>query len=349
MSRSATALLAALILAGFTLAPQVPTHTVVTGDTLWDLAETYYGNPWDWRRIWNANRSLVQDPNLIFPGQVLTIPAKTAEVQSVEVQTPAQPAAPVPVPGGAATEDLAGRPTIFRETPSAYGAVITGGSAPYLAVSRSDVYSAPRLVRLGEEVAYDGILESFAESANSSETPRPFDKVRVRFTGAAPSAGTDLQVFRVTKTIKDVGRVVTPTGVVHVDTVDDSTAVVLVTKEFGRIQLGDLLGPLPSFSLTPGESARDVSGGSRAMIMGFARRGVVQGVGEVAFLDQGLDDGVAVGDEYELVNPALGSNPVEGRLTVVGVTRNVAAARIVQMDDAVFRQGLIVQLARKMR
>jgi LysM repeat protein len=348
MVRSATALLAVLILAGFKPAQQVTTHTVVKGDCLWNLAQTYYGSPWDWRRIWDANRSLVSDPNLIFPGQVLTIPARTGEVREVEVEAPAAPEAPVPTPS-ATSGETAGQPTIFRQNRTARSAVVTGSAAPHLAVSRSDVYSAPRLVRVGDEVAYDGVLEAFAGGANSSRTPRPFDKIRVRFSGAPPSAGTDLQVFRVTKTIQDVGRVVTPTAVVHVDTVDDSTAVVVVTSEFGRIRLGDLVGPLPTYSLSPGEYAEDVPGGGRAMIMGFAGPAVVEGVGAVAFLDQGLADGVAVGDEYELVNPDLGSEPVEGRLTVVGVTRNVAAARIVQMNDAVFRQGVVVRLTRKMR
>jgi hypothetical protein len=348
MVRSATALFAVLILVGFKPAQQVTTHTVVKGDCLWNLAETYYGNPWDWRRIWDANRSLVSDPNLIFPGQVLTIPAKTAEVHEVEVQAPAAPEAPAPVPGASAQE-TGGRPTIFKETRTNRSAVVTGTTAAHLAVSRSDVYSAPRLVRIGEQVSYDGVLEAFAGGANSSRTPRSFDKVRVRFTGTVPAVGTDLQVFRVTKTIRDVGSVVTPTGVVHIDTAEDSTAVVVVTSEFGRIQLGDFVGPLPSYSLTPGEYAQDVSGGDKAMIMGFAGLAVVQDVGEVAFLDQGLSDGVTVGDEYALVNPALGSEPVEGRLRVVGVTRNVAAARIVQMNDVVFRQGVVVQLTRKMR
>ncbi|MCG6956886.1 MAG: LysM peptidoglycan-binding domain-containing protein [Gemmatimonadetes bacterium] len=348
MVRSATALFAVLILAGFQPAQQVTTHTVVKGDCLWNLAQTYYGNPWGWRRIWDANRSLVSDPNLIFPGQVLTIPAKAAEVHEVEVQAPPAQNVPAPVPGATAGE-TGGQPTIFRRNQTARTTVVTGSTAPPLAVSRSDVYSAPRLVRPSEEVAHDGVLEAFADGASRSKTPRPFDKVRVRFTSPPASVGTDLQVFRVTKTIRDVGRVVTPTGVVHVDTVDDSTAVVIVTSEFGRIQLGDFVGPMPSYSLTPGEQAQDVSGGGRAMIMGFAGSAVVQEVGQVAFLDQGLADGVAVGDEYELVNPALGSDPVEGRLTVVGVTQNVAAARIVQMNDVVFRQGVVVQLTRKMR
>lgn len=347
MVRSATALLAVLILAGFTFVQQVATHTVVNGDTLWDLAQTYYGNPFDWRRIWEANRSQVSDPNLIYPGWVLTIPGKTAAVTEVEVESPEAPmptpAAPTPV------ADLAQRPTVFRQAAPARGTVITGADAPHVAVARDQVYSAPWLVRMDDEVASEGVVESFASGVTASKTPRIFDELTLSFSGMAPAVGTELQIYQVSKTIEDVGRVVTPSGVVRVTSTQDGTTVGTVVREFGRIQLGDLVGPLPSYSLTPGRYAQDVSGGSEAMVMGFAGLAVLQDVGEVAFLDQGSDDGVAVGDEYELVNPALGSDPVEGVLRVVGVTRNGASARILQMDDAVFRQGVVVRLSRKMR
>ncbi|MGW6257611.1 NlpC/P60 family protein [Streptomyces sp. NPDC055085] len=48
-------------------------YTVVSGDYLWKLAERYYGNG---HRIYDANKETIgSDPNLIFPGQVFTIPA----------------------------------------------------------------------------------------------------------------------------------------------------------------------------------------------------------------------------------------------------------------------------------
>ena len=84
MVRSAAALVAILILPAFVVAQEIPgTHTVVDGDTLWDLAQEFYGNPFDWRRIWNANQDQVVDPNLIVPGQVLTIPDGQSEVSEV--------------------------------------------------------------------------------------------------------------------------------------------------------------------------------------------------------------------------------------------------------------------------
>ncbi len=106
--------------------------------------------------------------------------------------------------------------------------------------------------------------------------------------------------------------------------------------------------PLPQYDPTM-ERPQAVSGGGEAMVMGFAGLNVLQDVGGIAFLDQGAADGVSIGDEYEYLNPAAGSGVVEGRLQVVGITSGIAAARIVSMDDAVFHQGIVVRLARKMR
>lgn len=51
------------------------TVTVVTGDTLSGLAQAHLGSAARWTDLWNANRSLVGDPNLIQPGWALALPA----------------------------------------------------------------------------------------------------------------------------------------------------------------------------------------------------------------------------------------------------------------------------------
>jgi nucleoid-associated protein YgaU len=51
-------------------------HTVVSGNTLGKLANTYYGanNAANRNRIFNANRDVITNPNLIFPGMELRVP-----------------------------------------------------------------------------------------------------------------------------------------------------------------------------------------------------------------------------------------------------------------------------------
>ena len=54
-------------------------YTVRKGDTLSHIAQAHYGKASQWRRIFDANRDQLDDPDRIQPGQVLKIPAATRE------------------------------------------------------------------------------------------------------------------------------------------------------------------------------------------------------------------------------------------------------------------------------
>ena len=50
------------------------TYMVQSGDTLWKIAEEMYGDGSRYMKIFDANSSLLEHPDRIFPGQELTIP-----------------------------------------------------------------------------------------------------------------------------------------------------------------------------------------------------------------------------------------------------------------------------------
>lgn len=54
--------------------PAAKTYTVKSGDCLWTIAKKYYGNGAQYTKIYNANKDKISNPNLIYVGQVLTIP-----------------------------------------------------------------------------------------------------------------------------------------------------------------------------------------------------------------------------------------------------------------------------------
>jgi LysM repeat protein len=49
-------------------------YVVRAGDTLWSIAQRFYGNPLMWSHIYYANESQIDNPNEIQQGQELTIP-----------------------------------------------------------------------------------------------------------------------------------------------------------------------------------------------------------------------------------------------------------------------------------
>ena len=51
------------------------TYVVRPGDTLWDIAKRIYGDPYQYKRLFEANPRVLASPEHIFPGQVLRVPA----------------------------------------------------------------------------------------------------------------------------------------------------------------------------------------------------------------------------------------------------------------------------------
>ncbi len=56
------------------LTPNAPErYTIKRGDTLWDISALYLNQPWRWPELWGMNLQQIQNPHLIFPGQVLVL------------------------------------------------------------------------------------------------------------------------------------------------------------------------------------------------------------------------------------------------------------------------------------
>jgi LysM domain len=60
-------------------------HTVVRGDTLWDLSQQYLGAPWYWPKVWSYNPQIA-NPHWIYPGNQVRFHTGTGEEPAGEVE-----------------------------------------------------------------------------------------------------------------------------------------------------------------------------------------------------------------------------------------------------------------------
>ena len=58
-----------------TTEPEATMYTVKSGDSLSKIAKAHYGNAMKYPVIFEANKPMLKDPDKIYPGQVLRIPA----------------------------------------------------------------------------------------------------------------------------------------------------------------------------------------------------------------------------------------------------------------------------------
>jgi hypothetical protein len=61
--------------ASMPMAPAGDSYTVSAGDCLWCISgkSEIYGDPYQWPRLFRANRDQIKDADLIYPGQRLTV------------------------------------------------------------------------------------------------------------------------------------------------------------------------------------------------------------------------------------------------------------------------------------
>jgi hypothetical protein len=296
------------------------THTVRSGDTLWDIARQYMSDPFLWPEVYRLNTSVVEDPHWIYPGEVLVlvarqpvaaVPAQDTPVPPAGMQVAAVPADSAPAPAA---------DTVLSEDAhdSRFSLAINRGQyrndslrldverpTPVHSVTAGDFRTAPFLDE--EQLGLTGELLGpvMPRQIGGTGTMRQTMLIGADVVVTPPRGGTyqigdSLGVYILDqKRIHPFGEVVLPTGVVVIlEQASSDRYVARVARMFGTIQRGQLLLPLEPFA--PVVAGAVAAEGVRGEIVGWPEFQRLKGVQDHVFLDRGSQDGVRIGDLFEI-------------------------------------------------
>ena len=69
--------------------PNTTEHLIVPRDSLWKLAAQYYADAYQWPKLWELNEQ-VENPDLIYVGEILRVPADNAKKQAAKSELSAK-------------------------------------------------------------------------------------------------------------------------------------------------------------------------------------------------------------------------------------------------------------------
>lgn len=347
--RQCLALAALAILAAPARAQEPPLtqqreHVVRRGDTLWDLAGHYLGNPFLWPMIFEANPSVVEDPHWIYPEERLVIPGMAAPVREVlgEPVIESPPTAYEPV-------DTVAQPGAVLETVDLRRPVIPV----------AEYHATPWLAAAAERPLMGRIVRVWDPSSQEDRIPtvlHPNYQVHIgELRGAQVSPGDSLVTVRIGRELRDWGRVVQPLAILRVDSITPTTLLATVVAQYGEAQVGDRVMPLEALPAIPLGTAEPIEGGPEGNLLGFLEPQEIYGTGEHAFVSLG-EGQLRLGDELAIYVPARRVDdersevlpPAEvARAQVVRLTERTATVRLVRVMDTSVRQGLPVKVVRR--
>ena len=289
-------------------------YTVHKGDTLWDLSSRFSDNPWLWPDLWGENHQ-ISNPHWIYPGERIRLyHLKGVDTFAKKNLMEKQPKEEAP-----AKETL----YYFYSPINRIGFIRKHPITPYGTIFK--VKDDKDLISVGDTVYI---------RPNADHSLAPGDRYTVY--RALPPI-----VDQKTKAL--IGTQHYLTGVVEIEKKEPQFLVARVVQSYRSIAVNDLLIPYqkrsPRIALTQSKM------GLNGEIIGSEEREKNIGDFTVAFIDKGDQNGVKIGQSYniyyqekeKLDDKNVSLTPVVfGSLLVLHTEKSTATVLITQTDKSVF-------------
>jgi hypothetical protein len=342
--------------------PSVQVYIIAKGDTLWDLAKRFYGNPYLWPQLWEKNQYIL-DAHWIYPGDPLLTGIQVAPAQNLAQTGGGEAVGSAPAggegPGPLPPPQVAGVESAAKAAP-----------APVPLGAESDIYCSGWVGDAGEQFPYaivgsefDNLVPkiSFNETRLNEITGPSSAKVDmftgdiVYLSGGSVQGLTPGMLFTIVGAEQPVVHPLTNQtfgsfypyrGRLRVLSVQETTAIAEIVFSCDPVQLGDRLRPFEPEPVPLGRQAamRPVNlpaSGEHlkdSPCIVYSANVISLGQDHVAFMDRGADQNVTPGDIYTLYRMNDTGLPplVLGEVAVLSVQKRASLVRIIQSRYPVF-------------
>jgi hypothetical protein len=309
-------------------------YIIVRGDTLWDLAGKYLGNPYLWPQIWDQNR-YITDAHWIYPGDPLIMP-KVSLVSERAGEA-----------GGiaAGAEEAAGA---------------AGVSGQVIARPGAGEQLVPAIEEMALQCAHYVVSDSEDDSLYILGTEQGATKVSLserdivylsKGSNAGVKAGDVYTTHHPSYDIKHpssgrtIGHKVETTGWVRVILVQENSSSAIIERSCQDAHAGDYLKPFEKVSVPlivkrpPPDRLTPPSGKVEGSIVDIGEDSMIAGQGQLVTINLGTANGIAPGNRltvFKIMYPSVPtSRNVVGELAVVSVRDRTATAVVTYSGDAI--------------
>jgi hypothetical protein len=340
-------------------------YVIVRGDTLWDLAKRFYGDPYLWPQLWEKNQYIL-DAHWIYPGDPLVTGIKVAPVENLAQAGAA--GTPPATPGTGDAEQTEPPPQV----PGVESAV-HATNPPVPLGWESDIYCSGYIADPGEQFQYsiigsefDNLTPKLNPSYRMGELKGIYGRTGAKvdmFTGdivylngGARLGLTAGSLFTILGRERPVVHPVTAqvfgsfykyVGRLRVLSVQDDTAIAEIVHSCDPVEVGDYLRPFEPEPVPLGRPtamrpvnmpvAADKLKDAPSII--YSRDEIISlGQDHVVFIDRGSDQNVTPGDVFTIYRPNDRGLPplLLGELAVLSVQKRSATAKITESRYTIF-------------
>ncbi len=285
-------------------------YTVQKGDTLWDISNRELKDPFSWPLVWKENGLDIENPDLIFPGQVIriplsllrqpeTVPEVKEPVAAAEEPAPEEPAAPV------AVEIRKDAVMITADE------ILMGGYITKTPPGAGVVSGSPR-----QRMVFGGGDEVYIDVAGGASVGDKFYAVRKAARVYDPATGEYL------------GHMIDILGIIEVERVGERDITARVIKGYAEIVVGDLLDgyyEVEPVIVTGKPREPEV----RGQVVASANMRTLSGLLNFVHINRGTNDGLRAGDEIVSLSPGTPDRP-NGVLRVINPRQRTSSAIILR-------------------